>query len=41
MVPIFVVEMTAQIVTREGSQIATRTNEKFFLADIVFLSESV
>ncbi|GGN94126.1 hypothetical protein GCM10009030_20180 [Haloarcula pellucida] len=39
MIPDSIVESTAQIVAREGSQIAASINEKHCLGDIVFLSE--
>ena len=40
-VPDVVVEMTAQFVTREGSQIAGSVDEKLRVGDIVFLGKSV
>ncbi|QSG06953.1 Uncharacterized protein HSR121_2633 [Halapricum desulfuricans] len=40
-VPVVIGKMTAQIVTREGSQVATSIDEKLCVADIVFLSEAV
>jgi len=40
-VPDSIVEPTAQIVTREGSQIADSIDEKRCLGNIVFLDESM
>lgn len=40
MVPILVAEMTDQVVSSEGSQIATSIEEKLCLGDIVFLDKS-
>lgn len=39
--PIFVDEVTAQIVASNGSQVARVINEKLCVGDIVFLGESV
>jgi len=41
MVPVVIVTLTAQIVTREGSQIATSIDEKLCVGDIGFLGEAV
>jgi hypothetical protein len=41
MVPIFVVKVIAQIVPREGSQIAVSIGENLRLGNIVFLAEAV
>ncbi len=41
MVSIAIVELTAQFVTHEGSQIAASTDEKLCLVEIVFLGELV
>ena len=40
-VPVGIVELTAQFVTCEGSQVATSIDEKLRLGDIVFLGETV
>jgi hypothetical protein len=40
-VPVVIVEVTAQIVTRKGSQIPASIDEKLCVGDIVFLSESM
>ena len=40
-VPVAVVELTAQFSTREGSQIAISIDEKLSIVDIVFLSEAM
>jgi hypothetical protein len=40
-VPVFVVEMTAQIVSSEGSQIAASIDEKLCLSNIVVLGEAM
>jgi hypothetical protein len=40
-VPLFVVEVTAQFVTSEGSQIPTSIDEKLCIGDIVFLGEAM
>jgi hypothetical protein len=40
-VPGTIVEVTAQFVTRRGSQIAASIDEKLCIGDIVFLSEAV
>jgi len=40
-VPVGIVELTAQFVTSEGSQVATSIDEKLRLGDIVFLGETV
>jgi hypothetical protein len=40
MVPILVAEMTDQVVSSEGSQIATSIEEKLCLGNIVFLDKS-
>jgi hypothetical protein len=40
-VPVVVVKMTAQIVTRKGSQISTSIDEKLCVGDIMFLGETV
>jgi len=40
MVPVVVVEMTAQFATGEGSQIATSIDEKLCLGSIVFPREA-
>jgi hypothetical protein len=40
-VPDVVVEVTAQFVTSEGSQIATSIHEKLCIGDIVFLGEAM
>jgi hypothetical protein len=40
-VPVFVVEVTAQIVPREGSQIATSINEDPRLDEVMFFGEAV
>jgi len=37
MVPLFVVELTAQFVASKGSQVACAINEKLHVGDIVFL----
>ena len=41
MVPVFVVEMTAQFVASKGSQIAASIDEKLCLGNIVFLGETM
>ena len=41
MVSLAVVELTAQLVSKEGSQKATSINQKLRLWDIVFLSEAM
>ena len=41
MIPFFVVKLTAQIVSKEGSQIPTSINQKFDVRNVVFLGESV
>jgi hypothetical protein len=40
-VPIVIVEVTAQLVTSKASQIAASIDEKLPIRDIVFLSETV
>jgi len=40
-VPVVIVELTAQTVTREDSQIATSIDEKLCVGDVVFLGETV
>jgi hypothetical protein len=40
-VPGGIVELTAQFVASEGSQVATSINEKLRLGNIVFLGETV
>jgi hypothetical protein len=40
-VPVVVVEMTAQVVPRKGSQVAASINVKLCLGDIVFLGKPV
>ena len=40
-VPLSIVELAAQVVSREGSQIATSIHEEFCVSDVVFLGESV
>jgi hypothetical protein len=40
-VSLAVVELTAQLTTREGSQIARSINEKLYIGDIVVLGESM
>ena len=40
-VPVGIVELTAQFVTSEGSQVAASIDEKLRLGDIVFLGEAV
>jgi hypothetical protein len=40
-VPVVVVEVTAQIVSREGSQIAASIVEKLCVGNIVFLGEAM
>ena len=40
-VPLCVVELTAQLTTSQGSQIAASINEKLRIGDIVFLGQTV
>jgi hypothetical protein len=40
-VPSGIVELTAQLVTSEGSQIAASIDEKLRVGDVVFLGEAV
>jgi hypothetical protein len=40
-VPVCVVEVTAQVVTSKGSQIATSIDEKHFAGDIIFPGKSM
>jgi hypothetical protein len=40
-VPVGIVEVTAQLLASEGSQIAASIDEKLRLGDVVFLGEAV
>jgi hypothetical protein len=40
-VPLGLVDLTAQLVTNKGSQIACVINEKLCIGDIVFLGEAM